>query len=145
MTNHITLSSGAYTVTLFTTMVEESYSKLLTTIAPPVSSAKWETGPKSTKIVDLLRVTHRFEINGYITATEGSYGSGDSSSTVAGKASDLAALFKKGGVITLTYTAASGTSFLVNIDKLNLKEVPTDSSTALNYDVKMSLIEGVNI
>jgi len=144
MTSNIILSSGSYTVTVFTTMVDETYSKLLTTIAPPVTKP-WTAGPKDNKIVDLLRITHRFEIDGYIVADEGTYGSGDSNTTVAGKASDLVALFKKGGVITFTYTAASGTSFNVNIEKLSIKEVAQDSATASRYDVKISLIEGADI
>jgi len=142
MTSNIVFTKGSTVVTLFTNSVDESYTKILAVITPPVGSANYASGPKDNKLVDLLRVTHRFEIDGYIVATEGSYGSGDTSSTVAGKRTDLIAIFQGGGTFTMSY---SGTDYTVNTEKLSVKELPEDSDTVTKFELKMSLIVGENI
>ena len=142
MTSDITLTKGSTVVTLFTSSVDETFTKTLVTISPPQSRQNWTNGPKDSKIVDLLRIAHRFEIDGFIAATEGTYGQSDTSSTVAGKRTNLISIFNGGGTLTMEY---SGTNYTVNIEKLSIKELPEDSATVTKLDLKMGLIVGVDI
>lgn len=158
MTSHIVLtkSSGKYSgvvVTIFTKTVDETFTKTLTTISPPQTSAKFDSGPKDTKIVDLIRVIHRFEIDGYLTATEGTFGQDDyyynedtsalvAASTALLKKTALIQMIKSGGTFTMAY---AGTNYTVNVEKQSIKEVPEDTTNALTFDIKVSLIEGVNV
>jgi len=142
MTSNIVFTKGSTVVTLFTSAVDESYTKILAVINPAVGSASYENGPKDKMLVDLLRIIHRFEIDGYIVSTEGTYGQSDTSSTVAGKKTDLIAIFQGGGVFTMNY---SGTNYAVNTEKLSIKEITEDSDTVTRLEIKMSIIEGVNI
>lgn len=98
----ITLGSGGSAVTVHVTQVEEIFNKALTAVTPPQSSANWASGPKDTKIVDLLRVEQRFSVNGYIESAD---------------KANLKALFKAGGVFNMTW---DGESFNINMDKLSI-------------------------
>ena len=142
-------------VTVHTSKVDDSYNKLLLNITPPTPNSRWSNGPTDTKIVDLLRVTHKFEIDGFIVADEGTYGNSDkyldgtAASTVEQKKAALIDLFRKGGTMYFVYTGIDGSgntnNYEVNIEKIAISEEPEDSTTVTRYNVKISLVEGVNI
>lgn len=100
---NIILASGETDeVTVYTQSCEKIYSKILSKVTPPQSSANRESGPKSTQIVDLLRIEVRFSVRGMI----------DSASE-----SKIENLMTQGGIFTFTY---KGTAYNVNFEKLSI-------------------------
>lgn len=156
MTSNIILAnkSGTIQVTIFTTMVDDIYSKLITNITPAQSGGNRSNGAKDTMIVDLLRVTHRLEIDGYFTSNGDPvakpstyYGIGDTHSTAILKKWDLINLFKTEGTIYVTYsTGDNGASkrYEMGIEKFSIREEPEDSDTPDRYNLKLSVIEGID-
>ena len=118
-------NGGANQHTCYTTKIEESYTATLTNITPPKSSANWSSGPNDTKIVDLLRMERRFSVDGLIDSAD---------------RAKLRALFKSGGVFTMTY---DGESISFKMDKLTI----TDSGDERQdeFPVKFTGIVGVNL
>lgn len=102
VSNVVLDSGGSNEVTVYTESFEKVYNKVLAKVTPPQSSANRASGPKSTKIVDLLRIEIRFTVRGTI----------DSASETK-----IEALMTQGGVFTLTWKS---TNFNVNFEKLSV-------------------------
>ena len=112
-------------MTVYTVIVEHVLNKLLTSITPPTGTANKAAGPKSTKIIDLLRVEERFAITGHIDEAD---------------ISNIQALFKAGGTFTMEY---DGDDLTVNIQKLSIRK---DNKREDDHrDVMFTCIKGVNI
>jgi hypothetical protein len=127
MTDNITLTRGATTVTIQTTSVSESYQKKLTIISPPTTGVT----PKDTKIVDLLMIKHIISIEGAVD-------------NLTDK-SNLITMYRGKGVVSMTYANALVSPMNVIIEKLDIKETPTDEDTVSYYEVKLNVTEGVNL
>ena len=113
-------------VIVYTEHVEEIYVKALTPISPPQSSANWASGPKDTKIVDLLRLTIKLSVKGSI----------DTSDITAMKD-----IIKAGGVFGCRY---DGEDYDVNTDKF----VFTKSTKFGEQDerqVQFTALKGVDV
>jgi hypothetical protein len=142
---NIILSKSGTQVTIHTFNDEENFEKETEKITPPQSSGNWASGPKDTKIVDLLRIEKRITFDGYLAAGTVS---GDSSSTVAGKKTDLKTIHESGGVVNMTY---EGSTFTVNFEKMNIRRVIGDGDHTVlkdgevGFEVKMTVIRGVNL
>ena len=89
-------------VTVYTTSVEKVFLKKITGITAPQSTANYGSGPKDTKIVDLLRIEGRFTVNGKIDSAD---------------ESTLEGLFNAGGTFSMSW---KGTSYNINMEKLSL-------------------------
>jgi len=69
ITKTLSGESQARQVTIYAQTIEESSEKTLRTIKGYTPKQNWATGPKTTKLIDLLSIVRSFEIRGYI-ATE---------------------------------------------------------------------------
>jgi hypothetical protein len=125
ISNIILDSGGTNQLTIYTESCEKIYSKKLTGITPPQSTANWEAGPKETKIVDLLRIEIRFTIRGSIDSTD------------EGKLENLNNI---GGVIKMTYKS---TDYYINFEKLTI----TDDNKTENDEtaIMFTALVGVNL
>ena len=65
----ITLTKGSFSVTLFTTDDTENLKNVLQVIPGVVSPDNQSSGNKTPTVVDLLRITHTFQVQGYIVDT----------------------------------------------------------------------------
>ena len=65
----IVLTKGAVSVTLFTTDDTENLKNVLQVVPGVVSPDNQSSGEKIATVVDLLRITHTFQIQGYIVET----------------------------------------------------------------------------
>jgi hypothetical protein len=142
-TTELTLTKGAYSVTIYATSIRDTLSNKLFSITPPTGTSKQDSGPKSNKIVDLLRINRKFTIKGFVlNATD---------------KSNLVAIFKgaqqKGGEATLSYPdGGDGTSYSVYIESADITQKSDDEpdeGTApddyARYEVDLSLVEGIVI
>jgi len=130
MTSEIVLESGETNeMTVYCFKVEELKSKDLITIVPAQSTTNWGEGINATLIVDLLRITTRFNVDGKINSTD---------------RTKFKAIMEGGGVFTMTY---AGTTYNVNFEKSMVTETPSDAGQGVNpshYTVKFTVIEGVD-
>ena len=134
MTANIILDvGGSNQITIYTTKVEEIYSKKISNITPGQSSANWSAGPKTTKIVDLQRVERRYSIDGTIEPAD---------------KTKLRGILTAGGTFVMT---CQGENLTCNMDKLTISESPQDNTVDENaaditeLDVKFTLVVGENI
>ena len=112
-------------VTIYTENVEKILSKKLINITPPQSTGNWGSGPKDTKIVDLLRIETRFSIRGTIdTASQAT----------------LEAAFNAGGVMAFVWDSAT---HQVNVDKLAITK-PANIEDA-HRQVMITMIVGIDL
>ena len=162
MANEITLTKGGITVTIYVQEVNDNYSNKLFMITPTQSGDNQADGPKDSKSVDLLRVTHSMVIRAQIVGT--------ASKTATQVKQDLVNLWKGAGTVagevSLTYDAnakafgniASTANTTINgyIEKVNFKEVSSDEpsdfvSSKENYthiskfEITLTFLEGVKI
>ena len=162
MATNVVLSKNSISVTVETVEVNDSYNNQLFIIKPIQSKANQSNGPKTPKIVDLLRVAHSMIIRGHITSSA-------SKSAIAVK-QDLVNIWKgagaDGGTVSLTYdsnassigdTTATATNPISGfIEKINFKDVSMDepgdfTSSSENYtgvakyEVTITFLEGTNI
>lgn len=100
--NIILDEDGDNELTVYTESCEKIYSKILTVITPPQSSANKEAGPKDSKVVDLLRIQVRFSVRGLIDSAD---------------ESKIQNLFNAGGVFDMKYKSAT---FKINAEKLTI-------------------------
>ena len=122
---NIILGTDGGVVTVNTEKVEKIYSKKIVAITPPQTSANWDSGPKDTKIVDLLRIELRFVVRGSIN-------DGDQPA--------LENLFNQGGVFNMTW---DGTDFNIDMEKLSIaKDSKKENS---EKDIMFTCIVGVNM
>lgn len=149
---NVTISKGGKTVTIQTAEVTDNYSNKLFPITPPQSTSNQASGPKSVKIVDLLRIIHTIIIKGFLTP-------GDTATAATANAAkdDLNNIFKgagaSGGTVALVY---DGDTFNGYIEKLTITEKTFDEppdydsnttnySEVLKYEVAITFIEGVQV
>ena len=130
MTSNITLTSGANVVTIFTTKVEEIYEKKLNFLRYPRPNTYWSLG-MLTKIIDLLIIIHVFNVWGLVTDS--------GSDTAQQQKTKLRNMIKAGGTVTMAY---EGSNYEVNFNKCSIMEESADETTASQYDLTISLVEG---
>ena len=123
--NIILDSGGSNELTVYTTSAEKIYNKTLTKVTAPQSSANWASGPKDTKIVDLLRIETRYAVKGYIDSAD---------------ETKLETLFNQGGVFNMTFKSST---FEINIEKLSI--VDNNSNEQDETDIMFTAIVGVNL
>ena len=100
--NIILDEGGTNALTVYTTSCEKIYSKKITAITPPQSTANKGDGPKDTKIVDLLRIERRFVVKGSIDSAD---------------ESKIENLFNAGGIFNMKW---NGLTFIINSEKLTI-------------------------
>lgn len=139
----ITLSKGGVTVTLFTVSDAENGKKILQVIPGVVTPDNQDTGYKKATVVDLLRITHTFQFEGYIVDTTA-----------------IPALTAKNNLITIFNGANTSSapvvltyedsSYDVWIEDYTIKGVNNDAAVAAGYEgedsaeyhVSLTLVEG---
>lgn len=125
---NVILGDGAGAVTIYTTSFHKVYSKINTMITPPQSTANRAAGPKSTKIVDLLRVELRFNIQAaWVEAAD---------------ETKLETLHNQGGVFKVVWKS---TTYYANFEKLDIESGSTKTGVNDEVPVSMTLIVGVDI
>jgi len=123
--NIILDSGGTNELTVYTESCEKIYSKKLTAITPPQSTANKGDGPKDTKIVDLLRIEIRFTVKGSIDSDD---------------ISKIQNLFNSGSVFNMTW---NGTTYAINSEKLTITD---DNKTEQDETAIMfTALVGVNL
>jgi hypothetical protein len=104
MTNNVILGSGSIVITAHTTSVKENWTKKIVSFTPPSNDTS--TGPKTTKIVDLMRIERRFTVNGFIDSAD---------------IPNIRTLVKigesKGGILQMVWDSET---MNINIDKLDI-------------------------
>ena len=136
---NITISkSGVTDVFISVTKDEEILNKMLVKITPPTSSNNFAAGKKDTKMVDLLRIEERVNIDGQLAT--------DSTDTASTKKTNLISMFKAGGVLSMLY---EGSTITGNMDKLQIDKVISDglepTVDETGYNVKFTFIKGVDL
>ncbi len=102
VSNIVLDSGGANQITIYTESCEKIKSKKLVGITPPQSTANYGSGPKNTKIVDLLRIETRFSVRGTIASAD---------------ETKFENLMEAGGVLKMTYKS---TDFFINFEKITI-------------------------
>lgn len=115
---------GTNEITFYTASCEKIYSKKMTGVTAPQSTANYESGPKDTKIVDLLRIEIRFTGIGYIDSAD---------------EDKIENLMTQGGVFNMKW---KGTNHSVNFEKLSI----LDNNQTENDETKITFtaLVGVN-
>jgi len=139
----ITIAKGAYSVSMFTTTSAENFKNPLTVVTGVVSPNNQADGVKDPTIVDLLRITHTFTFECYITKTD--------SKTAKQVKTDLIKIFNGADVdsvpAVLTYEDGSYNVFPEDlvIKKINNDNVVGGGYTGTDsaeYQVTMTVVEG---
>ena len=136
------LAKGAYSVTMFTKTSAENYKNVLKAIPGVVTPSKQDEGVKLPTVVDLLRITHRFTFECYITATD--------AKTAKQVKDDLIKIVNGADVesvpVTLTYEDTSWDVFPEDcvIKKINNDDVSSSytGKDSAEYHVTLTVIEG---
>ncbi len=123
--NIILDEGGTNALTVYTTSCEKIYSKKIVGVTPPQSTANYASGPKDTKIVDLLRIEVRFAVKGVINSAD---------------ESKIQNLFNAGGVFNMKYKTIP---FAINMEKLTITNdnKTENDETAIMY----TCLVGVNM
>lgn len=141
--DNITITKGSYSVELFTVSSAENFKNTLTVIPSAVSPSNQSLGVKDAIVVDLLRITHTYQVEAYITST--------TTKTAKNVKDDLIAIFNGGAVDSsasiLTYEDSQSNVFLEDlvIKKMNNDDVVSSSYTgndSAEYHVTLTLVEG---
>ncbi len=139
----IILTKGAISVTLFTVSDNENYKNILKVIPGVVSPDNQNTGVKLASVVDLLRITHAFQFEGYIVHT--------TALPALTVKNNLISIFEGASVsstpVVLTYEDSSINVF---IEDMVIKGVSNDDAVtngytgddSAEYQVSISLVEG---
>jgi hypothetical protein len=135
MVTDVTISKGAYSVIIYVTEISENLTNKIFPITPIVGKQNQDTGPKDTKVVDLLRNTRGINITrGYIAGT--------STKTATEVKADLISIFNgagvKGGVTSFVYDGNTLSGF---IEKITITETASDEPTTLTEDVAKYLVQ----
>jgi len=138
MVNEITLSKGAYSVTIYAKRIEDGFLNKLFKITPATSKQNQDSGAKEVKAVDLLRIERTFRILGYIT-----------SNTVK---NDLIKIIEgggiKGGGITMTFSeGGDATTFTVFVESCIFTYESTDEPSSppddyAKHNINLTLVKG---
>ncbi len=141
MPSNITLSKGAYSVTIYTDSVSDGIKNQLLLLPTPTVSQNQADGPDGTKIADLLRETRTFLIKGYIESNS--------------EKSNLMKIVKgadtTGGVITMTYSAGGDlTTFTGYIQSCLVHQESSDEASSppsdfAKFTVNITFIEGTKM
>lgn len=146
MTKDLTISKGSLTVTLQVFKFPEEYSNKLTVLPIPQTANNQASGPKDTKILDLLRLTHSMVIGAYISPNS------SAGKTAKQVKDDLKSIVTganiNGGTCELVY---DGDTYHGFIEKLVITENPQDDpvgagftdDSLMAYEVTLTFIEGI--
>ena len=139
----ITIAKGAYSVSMFTTTSAENFKNPLTVVTGVVSPNNQADGVKDPTIVDLLRITHTFTFECYITKTD--------SKTAKQVKTDLIKIFNGADVdsVPAVLTYEDGT-YNVFPEDLVIKKINNDNvvgggytgTDSAEYQVTMTVVEG---
>jgi len=139
----VTIAKGAYSVTMFTTTSAENFKNPLTVVTGVVSPNNQADGVKDPTVVDLLRITHTFTFECYITKTD--------TKTAKQVKTDLIKIFNGADVdsIPAVLTYEDGT-YDVFPEDLVIKKINNDNvvgggytgTDSAEYQVTMTVVEG---
>jgi len=123
MAADVLISKGDYSVIIYVSEITDNMTNKIFPISPGVGKQNQDSGPKDTKIVDLLRIVREINIQrGMITGT--------SALTAKQVKDNLITIFKganqKGGTCTFVYDGNTFTGF---IEKLTISEKASDIGT----------------
>lgn len=139
----ITISKGEYSVKLFTIASAENFKNALTVIPSAVSPSNQSLGSKEAIVVDILRITHTYQMECYITKS-------DTKSAKEIK-KDLIAIFNGGAIdSSAAILIYEDEYFSVFIEDLVIKKINNDNVVesgysgydAAEYHVTITLVEG---
>ena len=135
---NVTVTKGNFVIPIDVVRDEEILSKKNIALTHPTTNQNRPSGPKQTKIMDLLMVEERVNIDGYLSTN-----ADDNSSTLK---SNLKSAFKSGGVMTMTY---EGTDITGNMDKLSIDKIDKDGGEPfedqVGYKVKFTFLKGIDL
>ena len=152
------LGSSTVKVTIDSTGLAKDFVKILQKVTIPKATGSQDNdptsasfGPNDTKIVDLLRMEIRYEIDG--TISQGKNVATDSNTDVEDRKDDLENMYLAGGVVTFDYDNETGITGVM--EKLKITKLFTDGQdndeTGLTfldgeagYRVKTTIVKGVN-
>lgn len=141
----ITLSKGTYTgasaVTIYVNKIDDSFENKIFQITPSTPKGKQADGPKDTKVVDLLRITRRFKITGFILSNTDK--------------TNLICILEGGGInggpITMTYNdGGDATSFDVFYANCSISQTRQDEPASsapddlAKFEVTIDLTKGIS-
>jgi len=138
MTDNITISKGGISVTIHTLEINDNYKNTLISFTPPQPKEKQATGPKTTKVIDLLRITHSMKIDGVLTNDTDR----NNLITIAKGANT------RGGPCSVTYEGYPGSPLSMFLEDLTITEVAREKdaiSGNYKYSVQFQLIEGTYV
>lgn len=157
MVQTITISKGGYSVLIYPTSTNTQLDNKLFVITPPQSEGSQDEGVKTPKIIDLLRITTTYRIQGHIVATTRTNAYTIKNTLV--KICEGADV--QGGEITATvepentntpaceYSRSSISGF---IEKLTITENSRDLDSAVTYpddtiwfDIDMTIVIGLKV
>lgn len=139
----VVLTKGEVSVTIFTTEDTENLKNIIEVVPGVVSPDNQSSGVKTATVVDLLRISHTYQIQGYIVETT-------AISALTAK-NNLKSIFNGANVdstpIIMTYEDSSINCFF---EDLVIKGVSNDDAVAngyagedsAEYHVTMTLVEG---
>ena len=139
----LTIAKGAYSVSMFTTTSAENFKNPLTVVTGVVSPNNQADGVKNPTVVDLLRITHTFTFECYITKTD--------TKTAKQVKTDLIKIFNGADVdsVPAVLTYEDGT-YNVFPEDLVIKKINNDNvvgggytgTDSAEYQVTMTVVEG---
>ena len=141
-----TINGTVYQVTLFTTKVDITVQKNLIVIPSYTGTANQDTKDptdpdfeKPPRVVDLLNLQQRFDIEGYVDA---STVSGDSSTTAVGRRDDLMNMQKAGGTLTMNY---GGIDYTVHCEKIQATEESREEAIPTLIKMRIGTLKSSDI
>lgn len=141
--SNVTISKGGTTVTIHSVEATEDFGNKLSFIRPPQQKQKQGDGPKDTKVIDMLIITHSLVVRGHITKTD--------SQTAKQVLDDLKTLFKGGSTAgspaVITYDGDTLNMFpeKLMVIKKPLGEPTSPENDVIQYDIQVTLIEGESV
>ena len=148
----VTISKGAKTVTIYPIERNHNLKNKLFVITPPTSPNSQDEGPKTPKIIDLLRITQTFRVKGrIISATKSNAYSQKNDLIEICEGADV-----QGGVCTLVFepdnpVSARGTiegfieNFIVTERAGDLDSSLTYPDDTIWFEVDLSLVLGESV
>jgi hypothetical protein len=145
-----TISKGSYTVTIYASKIRDMLQNKLFIITPPTSISNQPDGPKYTWIVDLLRITRKFTVTGWILNNVDKQ---KLVNIIHGAGLD-------GGPATFTYqdggdaaTALPGkesTSFQVYVESCDFNQAASDEPDSApsdfgKFEISIDLVSGIKV
>ncbi len=139
MTN-VTITKGEFNVIIHTVEVTEDYANAFRISPLPQTKQNQDSGPKGTKVIDLLKITHSLMIRGWVNKT--------STKSAKEVIDDLKSIFEgggtKGGNASIVYDGDILNMFpeKLTIIKGPLREPSNPDSSIAQYQISMTLVEG---